>query len=291
MRPSSWWIPLLFAVAAAGANFAVLRTVREPVPLVAAKTDLKAGKPLREENLTIIPVTAAPEALQSLLHQADLGKVVQKTLNRDLKAGELVLMRDVRSSAEDITGQLLPNESTLTLSVPGQRVASDLRPGDLVVCMCPEVVPQEGNRPTGVILRYGPFRLLGVDLPSNDRMASRKITLAVRMMPPDREGKVSVEPSAAAILFLRTSRGVDDRVQGVERYNPSLEGVGRPALAPPGPAAVNPVPPVQVRPVVPGGNPPAGAGAEAPRQPGGAPPVVPAIAPGEKPPTGGEKAK
>ena len=32
MRPSSWWIPLLFAIAAAGVNFAVLRTVKEPSP-------------------------------------------------------------------------------------------------------------------------------------------------------------------------------------------------------------------------------------------------------------------
>ena len=269
MRPSSWWIPLLFAIAAAGANFAVLRTVKDPVPLLAAKTDLKAGKPIREENLTVIQVAAGPEALQSLLHQADLGKVVQKVLNRDLKAGELVLLRDVRSSVEDISAQLLPNESTMTLNVPGQRVGNDLRPGDLVVCLCPELVAQEGNRPTGAVLRYGPFRLLGIDIPAGkDRLNTRKITLAVRLLPPDRDGRAMIEPSAAALLMLRGTRTLDDRIQAVERYNPAAEGVGRPPLAVQPPPGLNQGPAVQVKPVQPAGGNPGQIGVPVPGNPG-----------------------
>ena len=229
MRPSSWWIPLLFAIAAAGVNFAVLRTVKEPIPLMAAKTDLKAGQPLREENLTTIAVTAPPEALQSILHQADLGRVVQKTLNRDLKAGELVLLRDVRTAFEDISSLLMPNESTMTLTVPAQRVGSDLRPGDLVVCLCPEMTAGESPRATGAIARHGPFRLLGVDPPSRERTTGRKLTLAVRVLPAGLEGRLIVEPSAAAVLALRGERGTDDRIQGVERFNP---GGGAGGLAP-----------------------------------------------------------
>jgi hypothetical protein len=274
MRPSSWWIPLLFAIAAAGVNFAVLRTVKDPIPLMVAKTDLKAGQPLREENMTVLAVTAPPEALQSILHQGDLGRVVQKTLNRDLKAGELVLLRDVRSSVEDITAQLQPNESTLTLSIPAQRVANDLRPGDWVVCLCPEMLPGENSRMTGAILRVGPFRLLGIDLPSRDRLAARKLTLAVRMMPPGLEGKVLVEPAAAAIIALRTGRGSDDRIQSVERYNLDEKGIGLPPVvlqpnefAPNKAPVVNPVNP-QPQPKGPAAPPIPGLPAAKPAAPG-----------------------
>ena len=270
MRPSSWWIPLLFAIAAAGVNFAVLRTVKEPIPLMVAKTDLKAGQPLREENMTVLPVTAPPEALQSILHQGDLGRVVQKTLNRDLKAGELVLLRDVRSSVEDITALLQPNESTLTLSIPAQRVANDLRPVDWIVCLCPEMVPGENARMTGSIMRLGPFRLLGIDLPSRERLASRKLTVAVRMLAPGPDGKVMVEPAAAAIIAMRTGRGLDDRIQSVERYNPGEKEIGLPPvvlqpneIAPkkaPAPNGANPPAQPKAAPAVPGFPGPPGGG-------------------------------
>src|SRR5262249_2339584 len=128
--------------------------------------DAAAGTELTATMLGKVSVRADRALFRTAVPYSERGLLLNRRLNRALKAGEGVCFADVRNEGgEDVRANLRPGEASLTVAVRQGGMAPGIRAGDQVGFL---LGPGEAApRPTGTTgvesgRLVGPFRVLGV---------------------------------------------------------------------------------------------------------------------------------
>ncbi len=143
-------IPVALAVAAAAANFVLLKRATATTAVVVLKQDVPAGRPVELADLTVAQVRADKVVFQSAYPAADVKSLSGSTFRRDLKKGELVITFDI--DVDQQTWELRPGERDSSLTLPPGELPDGLRANDTVVFVLP------GGEPVG------PYRFLGASV-------------------------------------------------------------------------------------------------------------------------------
>ena len=179
-------IPSLVLGAVAGYLYmATLWRAIQPVEFVAVKADLKAGERFTVDNLGSIRINGEPGRLKdTAVLSRDRAILYNRPTNRELKAGDLVLLRDTAAAAQRTDGRR--RRGRLPVSLSGLNVVPQLlAAGDQVEFLVTTGQSTEGGggspaprSPVGTLAavngsiaqpdrrppieRIGPFRILSV---------------------------------------------------------------------------------------------------------------------------------
>ncbi len=145
-------VPLGLAVAAALANYAVLKRHSTKVDVLVLTEDVAEGDAITADRLATIKVQGDEKLFPSALRPENLGEFTNLAVRRNIRAGEVLLRADLER-------RLLPlysGEHSWTVRVSVNAADLDLVPGDRVQLF---VSPGDGNKPRV----FGPYRLRGWD--------------------------------------------------------------------------------------------------------------------------------
>src|SRR5262245_7132697 len=126
-------IPVGLGLFAAVANFFVLRAATAPIEVIVLAAEVKRGEVLTMDHFERVSMQADPQLVQAAVPWDKRGVLVGRKANRPLKKGELLFYRDAaQDPGDDVRASLQPGETTYTVKVSTDRLASNLRPGDQV---------------------------------------------------------------------------------------------------------------------------------------------------------------
>lgn len=176
-------IPVGLGLAAGVMNFLAVKSSVQPIDVITITSDAKPGAEITTDRIAPLSLRADKKLLRSAIRWEDRAVILNRRLNRDLAAGEILLMADLRLAENDPKSNLKEGEASLTFSAPAGKIAPGTRVGDEIM-----VQVQEGNadeegtaaKAKGVRL-IGPFRIvsLGEAPPLAIRDATRTIVVGV----------------------------------------------------------------------------------------------------------------
>ena len=177
MRWTTWVIPVIVGLVAAGLNFYLLNQKQtSPVKFARVAKGVTAGTQLTDDDLEEVELSGSEEALGKLTRTAvryeDRGLLKDRIATRDLQKNDLVLWRDFSSARGELRQPALP-VSLDGLSLPERLVRVDDRVGFVIARRLPP--PASGATPDPDYEEVGPFLVLSVgDLTARRELDSKE---------------------------------------------------------------------------------------------------------------------
>ena len=192
-------VPLGLALAAAGANYMLVKKQVRKVEVLVVREDVAEGDAVTADKLGVVQIGADEKLFPNALKREDFGGIADLTVRRPLRAGEILFRTDLAAEC----APLAAGEVMWHVEV---RRPVTLYPGNPV---CVYVIPPEGaSKADRLPQSFGPYRFLGWQRSYNSsREPQRTYMLAV----PSNDAQV-----LTARRWIATYRNAADAVAAIE---------------------------------------------------------------------------
>ena len=217
-------IPVALAVAAAAANFVLLKRATATTTVLVLADDVPAGRPIAPADLKPAEVRADPDVIAAAYPAAKEAELLRRSFRRDLKKGELVLHADVDVDAHTFAPRA------------GERAGELLiRKRDLPVGLVPnapvEIVVRwsGGSEDGGRTRTLGPFRYMGekTEPTENGKEVHTRMYLAAADIQPLNDFKAAVSDRVRLDAVI----SIQQVGEGAPKLNTGTRGAARPQPA------------------------------------------------------------